>query len=132
MSSPFADGRGSLSGFTVCMAAALLMSGSLVSSYGSHIRRYVNASDVAGNAARAGGQQVVGIRSGDPLVDKRDAESVARRVLAAGGLTGTFNVSGNRVVVTVTVSSPALVGFVPVNGFWSSEISRQSTTSDGP
>jgi hypothetical protein len=66
------------------------------------------------------------------LVDKRDAESVARRVLAAGGLTGTIDVSGNRVVVTVTVSSPALVGVVPVNGFWSSEISRQSTTSDGP
>ena len=128
MSSHSADSRGSLSGFTVCLAASLMMAGGLVASYGSHIRRYVAASDVAGNAARVGGQQVVGIRSGDPWIDRRDAESAARRILVANGLTGSVTVSGNKVVVAVTVNSPALVGFLPVDGVWSSEVVRESTT----
>jgi hypothetical protein len=86
------------------------------------------ASDVAGNAARVGGQQVVGIRTGDPRIDRRDAENAARRILAANGLAGTVTVTEHRVVVAVTVNSPALVGFVPLHGVWSSKIVRQSTT----
>ena len=131
MSSPTGDGRGSVSAFTVCIAAALVLLAGLSASFGAHVNRYVVVSDAAGNAARIAGQNVVGIREGKPRVDSSAAVTAAARYLRNRGLDGNVTVEGSSVTVTVEIRSPVNLGLLPVPREWRTQIVRSARTTDG-
>lgn len=69
---------------------------------GRVVSTYMEISDTAQNAARLGGQQLVGIRSGHPRIDEVLATSAMRAYLVARGLTGKFDVQGTKATVEVS------------------------------
>lgn len=101
--------RGSISAMVVCLVMAAVSLVGLVHDGGQIVSTYVALSDVAQNAARLGGQQIVGIRDGNPHVDSDKAASVMRAYLSARGVTGVFSVRGTRVMVQVSGSVPMQV-----------------------
>jgi hypothetical protein len=131
MSSRTGDSRGSVSAFTVCIAAALVLLAGLSASFGAHVNRYVVVSDAAGNAARIAGQNIVGIREGRPRVDSRAAATAAGKYLRDRGLSGSVAVEGSSVTVTVELRSPVNLGLLPVPRAWSTRIVRSARTLDG-
>ena len=82
---------------------------------GRVVSAYMEMSDTAQNAARLGGQQLVGIRSGHPYIDEDLATSAMRAYLVAHGLTGKFGVQGTKTTVEVVQKVPmqilGIVGF---------------------
>lgn len=131
MSSRSVDGRGSVSAFTVCIASSLVLLAGLSASFGTHVNRYVEVSDAAGNAARVAGQIVVGIREGKPRLDSRAAAAAAMGYLRDRGLAGTVTVDGSSVTVTIELRSPVNLGLLRVPREWRSRIVRSSRTIDG-
>lgn len=131
MSSRSVDHRGSVSAFTVCIASSLVLLAGLSASFGSHVHRYVEVSDAAGNAARIAGQNVVGIREGKPRVDSRSAAAAATEYLRERGLSGRVEVEGSSVTVTIELRSPVNLGLLRVPREWRSQIVRSSRTIDG-
>jgi hypothetical protein len=101
MSTPFADERGSVSAFAVCVIGSLVMLGLFMFDSGRYVDTYLRTSGVAENAARIGAQSIVGIRSGQPRVDQRLATSRAQEYLQSEGLIGTVRAIGTQVEVTV-------------------------------
>jgi hypothetical protein len=69
---------------------------------GRMISAYVQASDVAENASRAGSQVVVGIRAGNPRLSTVRARQQAMQFLASAGLTGIVRADAQQVEVEVT------------------------------
>ena len=61
--------RGTVSTFVVALTFACLLSAGLVLDGGRIVAARLEAADVAGNAARAGAQQVIGLRAGEPRLD---------------------------------------------------------------
>lgn len=131
MYSPTDDNRGSVSAFTVCIAASLVLLAGLSASFGAHVTRYVEVSDAAGNAARIAGQNVVGIREGKPRVEAHAAAVAAAAYLRERGIVGTITVEGSSVTITVVLRSPVNLGLLRVPREWRTEISRSSYTTDG-
>lgn len=69
--------QGSISALVVCSVAGLLALAGLVYDGGRVIGEYVQLVDIAENAGRIGSQQMVGIREGNPRIDRvRANESI--------------------------------------------------------
>ena len=94
--------QGSLSAMMVCLVMATMSLAGLAYDGGRVVSMYMEMSDTAQNAARLGGQQLVGIRSGHPRIDEDLATSAMRAYLVARGLTGKFDVQGARATVEVS------------------------------
>ena len=73
----------------------------LVFDGGRVVAEYMELSDAAQNAARLGGQRIIGIRDGNPRVDTAASASVMNDYLSARGLRGIFSVTDGVVSVRV-------------------------------
>jgi hypothetical protein len=98
--------QGSLSAMMVCLVMATMSLAGLAYDGGRVVSMYMEMSDTAQNAARLGGQQLVGIRSGHPRIDEDLATSAMRVYLKARGLTGKFDVQGTKATVEVFQKVP--------------------------
>ena len=107
--------RGSLSALVVCLVMATMSLAGLAYDGGRVVSRYMEISDAAQNAARLGGQQIVGIREGNPRIDEDLATSAMRAYLVTHGLTGIFDIQGTRTTVTVSTKiSMRILGIIGV------------------
>jgi len=98
--------QGSLSAMMVCLVMATMSLAGLAYDGGRVVSTYMEMSDAAQNTARLGGQQLVGIRSGNPHIDENLATSAMRVYLKARGLTGKFDVQGTKATVEVSQKVP--------------------------
>lgn len=113
--------RGSASLFLAIVAVALMAMAGLVIDGGNTLDAREEASNVAESAARAGANQVseASLRGGGPaLVDPTRGPAAAQRILAELGRSGSVQVSGDTVTVTVTITQKmailSAVGVQPV------------------
>jgi len=93
--------RGSVSAFVVTVTSSLVLLMGLVHDGGRLVAAHLRVSDVAAAAARAGAQQVVGIRAGRLEVDPAAAVAASRSTLHALGTEGSVEVGTATVTVTV-------------------------------
>lgn len=123
--------RGSLSAFVVCTTMTMLCLTGLVYDGGRVVAAYVDVSDAAAGAARMGDQFVVGIRDGDPRIDKEAGARAVARYLGSKRLSGDVEVSGRLVTVRVTRRVPMLL--LSIVGYSHRDISvvRSSVIVDG-
>jgi hypothetical protein len=98
--------RGSLSGMVVCLVMAGISLMGLAYDGGRVVSTYVTMSDAAQNAARLGGQQIVGIRDGNPHVDTASAATAMSAYLIARGMAGGYEMRGTRIQVKVSRQIP--------------------------
>jgi Flp pilus assembly protein TadG len=108
------DDRGVVTAYVAIVATGLIFVAGLVHDGGQMINTYLEASDLAGNAARAGAQATSSAelyRSGRVQLDADDAESRAQAFLARAGHpgAGTVRVDDNEVTVTVTLHQSARI-----------------------
>ena len=107
--------QGSLSAVMVCLVMATMALTGLAYDGGRVVSSYMEISDAAQNAARLGGQQLVGIRGGNPHIDEDLATSAMRAYLVARGLTGKFDVQGTKATVEVFKKVPMqILGIVGI------------------
>lgn len=101
--------RGSVAPFVAVVALALLMVAGMAYDGGQVIAAQARARDLAGNAARAGAQEVDldALRAtGEPALLTDRAAATARSYLAESGVDGDVAVSGATVTVTVRFAQP--------------------------
>jgi hypothetical protein len=112
------DENGQVTAFIVVIATTVLMFAGLVLDGGQTLAAKVRALGEAQEAARAGAQAIdlAAYRSTGALTLTPDhALTLAQRYLAATGHAGTVRVTGNTVIVTVTITQPtALLHLVGV------------------
>jgi hypothetical protein len=115
-----AGDRGSVTGYTVIVTIAAIVFAGLVLDAGMAVATKVQAISVAQSAARAGARELdlAHLRAtGTIRVDPVAAQTSAQDWLARAGWSGTVNVTGNEVTVTVTVtgaSDTQLLGMVGI------------------
>jgi Flp pilus assembly protein TadG len=98
------DDRGTVTVFVTVLAFALVLAAGLVFDGGRVVDARLEAADAAGAAARAGAQQVVGVRAGNRRIDPARARAAALAHLRATGHSGTVDASLQQVRVTVRVT----------------------------
>ncbi|MFE5309866.1 pilus assembly protein TadG-related protein [Isoptericola sp. NPDC056578] len=126
--------RGSVSTWVAITALAMMLFVGIAVDFNGQVHTLQRARDVAAQAARAGGQEIVGSRamrghgvSADPVA----ARNAAQDYLAAAGVRGTVNVvNGTRLVVTVNdrydtkILSIVGVGSLPATGEAEARLTR--------
>lgn len=95
--------RGTLSAFVVCLASTFLVVAGLAVDSGRTVAARIEAADHAENAARVGVQQVVGLRSGERLIDPVGARRAVHGYLTGFALSGDVQVDAKSVTVTVRI-----------------------------
>lgn len=107
--------RGSITAFVVVITVLFIACAGLVIDGARIVNARATALDHAGNAARAGAQEVAVARDGSTVLDPQRAASTASAYLASFGVDGTVSVAGSRVTVTVRIDARAtllrIVGF---------------------
>ena len=101
------DERGSVSPFLAVIAVALVMVAGLVYDGGEVLAAQARARDLAGNAARAGAQEIDldALRlTGRPTLEPGRAAAAANAFLVNEGVAGDVLVVGERITVTVRLS----------------------------
>ena len=93
--------RGSLTGMFVCLVMGLLAVSALVFDGGQVVRTYDELSNLAADAARIGGQQIVGIRGGDVQIDEHSAVLTMNRYLSQFGESAHYRVGKYELTVTL-------------------------------
>ena len=107
--------KGSLSAMVVCLVMATMSLAGLAYDGGRVVSTYMEMSDAAQNAARLGGQQIVGIREGNPRIDEDLATTAMRTYLEARGLIGSFDVQETKATVVVSTKIPMrILGIIGV------------------
>lgn len=96
--------RGSISALTVCIALSTVTLVGLVFDAGTSVSEYTRLSDIAENAARAGAQEVTGLRAGDLHIDVRDAVTTSEAYLRSHGVSGRVEVNQESVSVELISS----------------------------
>ncbi len=110
-----ADDRGSITAFVAVMTFALVCCAALVYDGGRLVAARSRVADVAENAARAGAQEITGLRSGQWHIDPERAATRSRRYLAEHGASGSVTVGERTVTVTVSATTPMrLLGTIGV------------------
>lgn len=103
--------HGQATAFIAVVATALIMVAGLAYDGGQYLRAYLEASDLAEAAARAGAQATGAddLLGGDTSLDPAVAEANVNTFVAEAGHPGvaTTSVSLDSVTVTVTLSQPA-------------------------
>jgi Flp pilus assembly protein TadG len=94
--------RGSLSAFVTGLGILFVSFVGFSFDSGRLIAEYAYLSDIAGNAARIGAQEVTSIRSNDAVIDSQRARWSTTQVLRREGVAGNVDVKGGLVTVTVT------------------------------
>ena len=103
---------GMVTAFVVIFTLALFVMAGLVLDGGLALATRVRAIDDAQAAARAGAQGIdipLYRASGQITLDPSLATTDAQRFLGASGLTGSVQVIGNQVTVSVTISQPTQI-----------------------
>lgn len=106
------DERGSVAPFVAVVALALLMVAGMAYDGGQVVAAQARARDLAGNAARAGAQEIdlATLRAtGEPELSADRAAAAARWYLAESGVVGDVVVSGRTITVTVRFPQPMRV-----------------------
>jgi Flp pilus assembly protein TadG len=85
----------------VCLVMGLLAVSALVFDGGQVVRTYDELSNLAADAARIGGQQIVGIRGGDVQIDERSAVLTMNRYLSQFGESAHYRVGKYELTVTL-------------------------------
>lgn len=93
--------KGSISALFVCLVVGLLSITALVFDGGKVVQTYDELSTLAADTARIGGQQIVGIRSGDAQIDEERAVNVMTHFLSQYGERATYQLSKYRLKVTL-------------------------------
>jgi Flp pilus assembly protein TadG len=127
------DEDGVASVWTVLSASGvfLLLLG-LVFDGGSAVDARAEAKRAAEQAARAGADELQGVRSHQESVDTHAAQARARQVLAQAGWTGTVTVNGLDVTVTITdTSDNVFLGAVGLPSF-PVDVTGSATSITGP
>jgi hypothetical protein len=118
MTARLRNDAGTVTAFVVCFTLALIAVAGLVVDGGSVLAARRETFEEADAAARAGAQAVdVGaLRRGAPItLDPSRAEHLAERQLAAAGASGSVEVDGDMITVTVTrVQTLSILGVVGV------------------
>lgn len=125
------DERGVITAFVAVLAAALVMVAGMAYDGGRIVATQARARAVAAKAARAGAQEIDtdSLRSNErPTLDRARAARAANRYLAEAGVTGTVEVSGATVEVTVHLTAPMLI--LPV-GDRTVTVTDAATATDG-
>jgi hypothetical protein len=105
------DDRGSISVLVIGLSVALVIALGMAVDGSRKALAYSDATAVAEEAARAGGQalNVGALATGqDAAVDPSRAMTTARTYLAAAGVPGTVAVDGDRIIVRTTVTKPTV------------------------
>jgi hypothetical protein len=103
---------GMVTAFVVIFTAALILMAGLVLDGGLALSAKVQAIDDAQAAARAGAQAIdipTYRATGQITLDPTQATADAQHYLAAAGHTGTVQVNGEQVIVTVTITQPTQI-----------------------
>jgi hypothetical protein len=94
--------RGSLSAFVTGLGMLFVSFVGFSFDSGRLIAEYSYLSDIAGNAARTGAQEVTSIRSNGAAIDSSKAVWSTTQVLRREGVAGSVDVKSGLVTVTVT------------------------------
>ena len=111
--------RGSVTVFFAISALGLLVLLGLVADGGAKLRATQQATAIAAEAARAGGQALdtaAATAGSSDHVDRTQAVQAAQHYLTAAGATGTVEVSTDRTRLTVTVTRTAPTAFLSLIG----------------
>lgn len=113
------DERGVVSVWTILMASGVfLVLLGLVYDGGNAMNNRISAHRSAEQAARAAADEMRGVRDGAEGINQATAVQRANQVLAQAGWTGTVNINGLDVSVTVTGKSDnAFLGVIGFNSF---------------
>lgn len=101
--------EGIVTAFVVGIVLALIVSVGLAFDSGRLVATRVEIADHAENAARLAAQEVVGIRSGHPMIDPARGRRVASAYLAEHGLAGTVTIGPRSVTVEVHRTQDMLI-----------------------
>ena len=93
--------RGSISALVVCLVMGFVSMAGLAFDGGRVIDAYVEASDVAQNAARLGAQQLVGFRSNVPHIDVSASRRLMQAYVYAHGFDASYEIHGTKAQVTI-------------------------------
>jgi Flp pilus assembly protein TadG len=109
---PRAD-QGQVTGFIAIVAVALIAVAGMAYDGGQYLRAYLEASDLAEAAARAGVQATgpTDLLAGTTTIDPVAAETNVNQFMASAGHPGaaTTSVSPGNVTVTVTLDQPSYI-----------------------
>ena len=103
------DERGSVTAFVAVIALGLVMVAGMAYDGGQIVVAQATARDIASSAARAGAQEIDidHLRStGESLLDPERAMAAAQEFVVRAGFTGTAQVNGDSVTVTVRIRQP--------------------------
>lgn len=122
---PCRDDRGSTSLFVITSALALFLMVGLVVDGGGKVRSLQRANAVADQAARAGGQAIVGpqaIKGDGATLDTGAAKGAAQSYLGHAGVSGSVSiVNGTRLRVTATSTyNPVFLSLIGIGAMTSS------------
>ena len=90
----------------ICLVMATMSLAGLAYDGGRVVSVYMAMSDAAQNAARLGGQQIVGIRDGHPHIDENLATSAMRAYLVTRGFAGKYDLQGTKATVEISQKVP--------------------------
>ena len=101
--------EGIVTAFVVAIALTLIVSTGLALDSGRLVAARVEIADHAENAARLAAQEVVGIRSGNPVIDPVRGRRAATSYLANHSLDGTVTIGSRSVTVEVRTTQDMLI-----------------------
>ena len=136
MSCPRERGGGAVSVPVAVLLLALLAVAGLAVDGARKAQQVATADAVAEEAARAGAQAVdlTAAQRGQARLDPTAARTAAQRYLTATGVPGTVTVTGDRIQVDVTATTPTvllgLVGVETITSTGSAQAQLVATTPD--
>jgi hypothetical protein len=122
--------EGRIALLVLVLAVAVLAMIGLSVDGGGKVRALERADDLAAEAARAAGQQILApqaIQGGEKVVDPSQAVDAAQQYLAAAGVTGTVAVAPDGRHITVTVTIVYRTIFLGVIGIQTLTATRHAT-----
>ena len=117
------DDGGSITAFVVMLAMTFVACAGLAVDGGRLVAAKVQLADQAENTARAGTQEITGLRTGDPKVDVDKAISTAQDFMTLHQIQG--QVSATEAEVTVTTTRVVPMSLLKLFGVGSRLISAQ-------
>ena len=96
------DDCGSITAFVVMLAMTFVACAGLAVDGGRLVAAKVQLADQAENTARAGTQEITGLRTGDPKVDVGKAISTAQDFMTLHQIQGQVSATESEVTVTTT------------------------------
>jgi Flp pilus assembly protein TadG len=103
------DECGSITAFVVMLAMTFVACAGLAVDGGRLVAAKVQLADQAENTARAGTQEITGLRTGDPKVDVDKAISTAQDFMTLHQIQGQVSATESEVTVTTTRVVPMLL-----------------------